>query len=134
MNNTPPIPWIHIGECPFCVNGLVRVRSCKSDGNDRHLYALCDECEAMWLTPSTSDEKHFPDAETPQCPICSASLFGDSARWAIPADLKGSDWESQSIFTLPEEDPSTDPPHDVCSTDNVTDQFVEKEDEPNRGC
>ena len=40
------VPWIHIGECPVCVDGLCRIRCCEGDNGIAHLFAMCDECEA----------------------------------------------------------------------------------------
>ena len=120
MKSTPPSPWIHIGECPFCVNGLVRVRSCHEENNDLHLYALCDECEAIWLTPSTEDERIFPDPEQPVCPCCSGELYGSCSRWATAEDLADSEWQAQVIFTVPSE---SEPP-----------ESLTPDDEPKPGC
>jgi hypothetical protein len=103
----PGIPWIHIGECPFCVNGLCRIRCCDYQQGP-HLFAMCDECEAIWLEPTTDSPKLFPDADQPQCPICSGSLYGPATRWAESQDLKGTRWEEAAIFDIPSADPPTE--------------------------
>ncbi|MBX3423605.1 MAG: hypothetical protein KF752_18770 [Pirellulaceae bacterium] len=101
MSESTTAPWIHIGECPICGDGLCRVR-CYQKGNEaRHLYAMCDECEAIWLLPSTSTAHFFPDSEHPLCPISGEFLFGDNSRWASLADLRGSQWENEVIINLP---------------------------------
>ena len=102
MSSIPPSPWIHIGECPVCVDGLCRVRSCEDQQGRRHLYAMCDECEAMWVKPDTSSPKTYPRGEEPQCPVCARPLFGDQARWAEPEDIVAhSDWSMAAIFEMP---------------------------------
>ena len=101
MANGSQVPWIHLGECPMCVNGLVRVRCCECPEGSVHCYAICDECEAMWLEPSTSSEARFPKARDPLCPICQAPLFGPQSRWALPDDLGRTEWAEQAIFDLP---------------------------------
>jgi hypothetical protein len=103
MKEPPPNPWIHIGDCPVCVNGLARIRTCHGGNAGAHHYAMCDECEAIWLEPDTGAEKQFPDAENAKCPVCGEDLFGSAARWSLPTDIQGSSWEANSIlqFTTP---------------------------------
>lgn len=102
MSSIPPSPWIHIGECPVCVDGLCRVRSCEDQQGHRHLYAMCDECEAIWVQPDTSSQRIYPRGEDPLCPVCSRPLFGDQARWAEPEDfVASSDWSIAAIFEMP---------------------------------
>jgi len=102
MSSIPPSPWIHIGECPVCVDGLCRVRSCEDHQGRRHLYAMCDECEASWVKPDTSSTKTYPRGEDPLCPVCARPLFGDQARWAEPEDIvANSDWSMAAIFEMP---------------------------------
>lgn len=97
MKDRQSNPWIHIGECPVCVNGLCRVRTCTNDGGEHHFYALCDECEATWTEPDTASQKTFPDAENPRCPICIADLFGPQAHWAHADELRGTRWSEYAI-------------------------------------
>jgi hypothetical protein len=102
MTSIPPSPWIHIGECPVCVNGLVRIRACQSKAGEKHLFAMCDECQATWLEPDTNSKRIFPDAENALCPICSQSLFGPQSHWAWPDDINHShDWSLAAIFDMP---------------------------------
>ena len=91
MRDTPQLPWIHIGECPVCVNGLCRVRTCADEDGDQHLYAICDECEAIWIQPSTSSAIIYPDPDDPLCPICLQPLWGDQAHWSLVPELKETD-------------------------------------------
>ena len=102
MNELPPSPWIHIGECPVCVNGLCRVRTCEDEQGLQHLYAMCDECEAIWVKPDTSSERVFPRGEDPQCPLCSRPLYGEQAHWSAPEEVAASsDWSIAAIFEMP---------------------------------
>lgn len=101
MNQTPSDPWIHIGECPVCVNGICRVRSCR--GNDQesiHFYAVCDECDATWVEPDTATELTFADAQNASCPVCNAKMYGKQARWARAEELRGSCWEEHAIYEV----------------------------------
>jgi hypothetical protein len=104
MNEMPPSPWIHIGECPVCVNGLCRVRTCTVEAGSAHFYAMCDECEALWLTPNTDTPFSFPDSCDPKCPICQQDLYGQQAHWSLADELRGSEWMSNAIFDVPNPD------------------------------
>lgn len=72
----------HLGECPLCEQGLIRVVRCP---HCRSVSALCDECEAIWSKP-----RHFrrssPASQHPQCPDCKT----DVAAWEFltPGELK----------------------------------------------
>ncbi|MCA9133637.1 MAG: hypothetical protein KDA45_10800 [Planctomycetales bacterium] len=107
MSDVPFLPWIHIGDCPICVDGLCRVRACEDARLGKHLYAMCDECEALWLQPTTDSPSTFPQAEQPQCPVCSQPLYGPQAHWAHAEELRGTAWEENAIFALPSELPPT---------------------------
>ena len=99
MTELPPSPWIHIGECPVCVDGLCRVRTCVKDAA-AHFYALCDECEALWIAPNTDSPRTFPGASQPQCPICQQDLYGAQAHWALADELRGTEWMANAIFEV----------------------------------
>ncbi len=102
MSSLPPTPWIHIGECPLCVNGLCRIRSCEDEQGRVHLYAMCDECEAIWTEPNTDTKKVYPKAVDPLCPICARPLFGPQAHWAQPEEVtREPNWSVAAIFELP---------------------------------
>lgn len=117
MNKIPSDPWIHIGECPVCVDGLCRVRTCQPEGGEPHFFALCDECESIWTEPDTASQKQFPEPENANCPVCSLPLYGPQSHWAVPDEIRGTAWESEAIFELP-----TD-----YSTAEVFDKFVKRE-------
>lgn len=94
-------PFLHIGDCPVCGDGLCRVRFCTGTDGQKHLYALCDECETIWLQPSTHSQRTVPDSENPQCPFSSESLYGPHSRWATTEDIRGTAWEAETIVELP---------------------------------
>jgi hypothetical protein len=97
MTNPPPTVWIYLGQCPVCDGGLCRVRCTTTDDGQRHLFAMCDECESMWTVPDLQSPHHFPDAELPACPISGLPLYGVHSHWATAADLVGTAWESAVI-------------------------------------
>lgn len=83
------------------MNGLCRVRSCRGPQGELHIYAMCDECEALWLVPNTDGPSSFPDATHPQCPICQQALYGPQAHWAHAEELQNTDWQDNAIYELP---------------------------------
>lgn len=95
------LPWIHIGECPICVDGLCRVRCCDGDHVEAHLFAICDECEALWQAPNTACDPQFPNARQPLCPICHRDLYGEQSHWARAEELHGTEWSAAAIFEMP---------------------------------
>ncbi len=97
----PAGPWVHIGDCPLCGDGLCRVRCCTTENGQKRLFAICDECEAIWLQPNTSSKYLTPDPEEPLCPFSQQPLYGPSSRWATTEDVLGTEWESQTIIDLP---------------------------------
>ncbi|MEZ6136909.1 MAG: hypothetical protein R3C53_18595 [Pirellulaceae bacterium] len=110
MDEPTPAPWIYIGECPVCVNGLCRVRYCEDDQGHAHLYAMCDECEAIWLQPTTDSEKLFAGAEEPLCPLCSRALYGPQSHWARPDEVVQTEWAAAAIFDIPSAGPTLEQP------------------------
>ncbi len=118
MNSTNQDAWIYIGNCPVCQCGLRRVRACTgSHANPGlHGYVLCDDCETLWMEPDVHSPHHFPDSDSPKCPICSQPLFGSQARWATQADLMELDWLDQCTiepFSRPAVDDDLLDPEDV---------------------
>jgi len=65
------------------------------------LYAVCDECETIWLEPNTSTSRLVPDSVDAKCPFTGQELFGSSSRWASTEDIRGTKWESEAIVDLP---------------------------------
>lgn len=99
MTNPHQSPWIHIGECPFCVDGICRIRTCQG-GDAMHFYAMCDECDAMWTQPDTATKKIFPDPENPLCPVCGVPVHDEQSHFAIARELESTDWGAQAIYEL----------------------------------
>jgi hypothetical protein len=97
----PSFPWLHLGDCPVCGDGLCRIRCCTSVDGGQHLFAICDECETIWLQPDTSSKRFHPDSRDPKCPITGRELFGEHSRWANTEDIRGTVWESEVIVELP---------------------------------
>ena len=128
MSENQAAPWIHIGECPVCVNGLCRVRTCCSLTGKPHLYAMCDECESLWLTPTTDAPRRFPDASDPKCPICQQPLYGEQAHWSNADELPGTEWFANSIFDVPSDDMLD--PNSLANMEDLSDD----QDEPEPGC
>ncbi|MCA9192762.1 MAG: hypothetical protein KDB03_13395 [Planctomycetales bacterium] len=99
----PPLPWVHIGDCPICVNGLARVRCCTDPQHGQHLFAMCDECEALWITPATDGDIKFADPVDPKCPICGSDLYGPQSNWCRPIDLHDTEWSLAAIIDIPDD-------------------------------
>ncbi len=112
MTEVPASPWIHIGECPVCVNGLCRVRTCEDQQGQQHFYAMCDECEATWLSPSTDTPRSFPDPDNPLCPVCDRVLYNEQAHWSLAEELSGSPWAKEAVFDVPSSGVSTNTDED----------------------
>lgn len=127
MKESPQEPWIHLGDCPVCVDGIVRVRVCEGDCSGKQLYGLCDECEAIWLEPDTATEKHFPDAVNPLCPTCGESIYGERSRWALPQDVKGTAWGEQAIISFPTSDVGEPSDSDDDQSDGSSDQIAARQ-------
>lgn len=79
----------HLGQCEQCGQGLKGVRVCASG---RHLLILCDECEAVWLTPEDEQPTYLKQPDLP-CPACGASLMQPPARWATIEEIRKVKWE-----------------------------------------
>ena len=71
-----------------------------SAGKSAGLYAMCDECEAIWLQPDIATEHFYPPADSPRCPLCDDPLFGNHARWANTEDILSTVWEANCIVRL----------------------------------
>jgi len=90
---------------------------------------MCDECEALWLEPSTDTPRMFADATVPRCPICSQPLYGEQSHWSRAEELLGTPWATNAIFDVPGvEELPTDTPADY------QDDLSYGEDEPKPGC
>ncbi len=98
-------PKHSIDFCPVCGGGLCGIRICGVDNRSRdelfaitastepHGLIVCDECEAIWLEPDICTSHQYTDIEHPKCPICQASLWGASSRWANAGDIELLNWQ-----------------------------------------
>lgn len=62
------------------------------DAIPQHGLIMCDECEAIWMSPDPESPHVYPDAESAACPICQNPLFGDEVRFASQSDLEQLGW------------------------------------------
>ena len=87
--------WIYAGNCPVCQCGLRRIRVSETADGELRGYVLCDECEAIWLTPDATSDYRFPRAEKPECPVSGGPLYGPQSRWATVSDVQALGWLDQ---------------------------------------
>ena len=73
----------HLGTCPLCEQGLIRVVRCPQC---HCISALCDECEALWAKPRAF-RKTPPDSQHPRCPDCQTDV--EQWQFLTPGELKG---------------------------------------------
>ncbi|WP_437228842.1 hypothetical protein SH661x_001109 [Planctomicrobium sp. SH661] len=68
MKKASPRP--HLGSCPLCEQGLIRIARCP---HCEEWSAICDDCEAIWGDPhAVFDAK--PNSQHPYCPHCKESV------------------------------------------------------------
>jgi len=77
-----------VGPCPICGQGLRGVRICCGQP-----VIVCDECDAVWSSPSLSDR--ISTTADPPCASCGQSLWGDQARWATREEIEAAGWRPQ---------------------------------------
>ena len=98
-------PKHSIDFCPICGGGLCGVRICGVPPNEKKTFAklendaahgliVCDECEAIWLSPDVTTDYQYADSEDARCPICLASLWSETSRWADQADIDLIGWSA----------------------------------------
>ncbi len=71
---------------------LANARFAKLANDAAHGLIVCDECDAIWLTPDLETPHQYPDAEDPRCPICSERMWGQTSRWANWMDVDSLGW------------------------------------------
>lgn len=79
----------YTGICPACEQGTLGLRICSSQ---QDLVILCDECDALWLSPDTSAPPLFPDQPELPCPACEGNLMDPPAHWASLGELFQRGW------------------------------------------
>lgn len=95
MHEPDETTWIYAGNCPVCQCGLRRIRVCETPDGDLRGYVMCDECEAIWLTPDELSSYRFPRDEKPECPVSDLPLYGPQSRWATVSDVEHLGWLDQ---------------------------------------
>lgn len=80
---------LYICPCPICEQGLLRPRICTSDSTPPESVAaiLCDECDAVWSTPSLQERILTQNEGEPACPRCKKSLWGTQTHWATLEEI-----------------------------------------------
>lgn len=61
--------------------------------SNQHGLVVCDECEAIWLSPDTETDHIYPDPENARCPICHDALWGQSSHWASMSEISELGWD-----------------------------------------
>jgi hypothetical protein len=79
-----------IAFCPVCETGPVGVRIC---GRCGAAVAVCEECDAVWLTPDVKACPRFDDDPDLPCPHCSFGLWDPPSHWANFAELESHGWQ-----------------------------------------
>ncbi|MCA9149877.1 MAG: hypothetical protein KDA92_11280 [Planctomycetales bacterium] len=83
-----------VGYCPSCGTGPLGVRICGGCGRPN---VLCEECDALWLTPDVTGRPVFPRQPDLPCPACETSLLAPGAHWASFFELEALGWEQRII-------------------------------------
>ena len=140
-----PLSWVHAGSCPICGDGLRRARYCSDATGEKHFYLLCDECEALWLSPDDDGEQKYASMENPMCPICSTNMYGSSAGWVDAGQLDTTPWPAElTVTSALDDDAVAESVSDMGCSDIATGQIITDEvsendpsygkDEPRPGC
>ncbi|MBL8870247.1 MAG: hypothetical protein JNK90_10670 [Planctomycetaceae bacterium] len=90
-------PQLHesLGTCPVCEGGQCRVRWCGGCTPELPI-VLCDECDAYWATPDTTQPPGFLNSETGRVGESNWSAWDDSARWATKDEVTLLGWDRPS--------------------------------------
>ncbi|MCA9015513.1 MAG: hypothetical protein KDA77_09315 [Planctomycetaceae bacterium] len=89
----------YVGTCPFCEQGKLGIRICSQAGD---VLILCDECDALWLSPEISAQPVFPEQPALPCPCCQGNLTNAPAHWANFGEIYQKGWISTVKGELPE--------------------------------
>ncbi len=83
--------WCIDGACPICGTGTRGLRMCSDNAR---IVAMCDECDAVWLSPHGVGAKDAVFAAPPLflLPGHDCSLATPSARWATRSEVETTEW------------------------------------------
>jgi hypothetical protein len=92
--NEPQQTW-SLGPCPICEGGNCRVRWCTGAAPSLPI-VLCDECEAFWTSPDTTQPHGFIDSESGRVGESNWCAWGTQSRWATPDEVTLLGWDRPS--------------------------------------
>lgn len=85
-----------VGFCPSCGTGPVGIRRC---GGCHQLFALCDECDAIWSSPRLETKPRFLEQPDLPCPNCATPLASKPSHWAGFREIEPAGWQ-QHVITV----------------------------------
>jgi len=91
----------YIGFCSSCGEGVLGVRAC-AQGD---IVAMCDECDAVWVSPALVDAPIFPQQPDLPCSYCQQTLLHVPAHWATLDELTQQENEAWFDLLLGEGEP-----------------------------
>lgn len=101
---------IYAGQCPVCESGLCRVRICGITEGHPHGLVICDDCEAIWMSPDLSGPHYYSDPVHPVSPVDGDAIWSDQNRWATPDDIGQLGWYGQVTIEPPNGDATNQSP------------------------
>jgi hypothetical protein len=78
----------YVDQCPICEAGLRGFRTCPQG----HVVVLCDECEAVWISPYGNGPL-FSAPPATHCPQCGSDLFDSHAHWSDTQEIGAAGWQ-----------------------------------------
>ncbi len=86
----------YIDECSLCGTGPLGLRYC---GKCKEIAILCEECEAIWITPDTKAPPLLSQNPTKTlCPKCkTGSLLSNTSHWATLREIQGTPWLVEAL-------------------------------------
>lgn len=77
--------------CPLCEQGARGFYKCS---DNKTIVLLCDECDAIWLDPTKTNEPDSVFASAPdyQIPGLQCALSGEAADWATESEICAYGW------------------------------------------
>jgi hypothetical protein len=77
--------------CSVCETGNIGFRRCS---DEKALVLMCDECDALWLSPTTVGPEHALYARPPdfKVPGMGCAIAGGQAGWASRDEVSRQGW------------------------------------------